>query len=403
MLLVAAGLVYALAQALRPKPIRVDVASVMERSLKVTIDEDGKTRIKERYVVSAPLDGRLLRIDKDPGDFVKAGESRLATLEPSDPQLLNPRELAAAEAREQAAESALKRADPAMEQARAELEFAESELARKRQLRRTGAASESDLQNAELLYRNRSAAFRASTFAADIAKYELQQARAALLPARSAGKDNALPLESAWRFEIDSPIHGKVLRVFQESAAVVTPGTPLLEIGDPTDLELEIDVLSSDAVQIDPGDKVIIEHWGGDAPLDGSVRLVEPSAFTKISALGVEEQRVNVIIDLLNPVQDRNTLGDGFRVEVRIVIWEGENVLCVPVSALFRQGDDWMVFVVRQGKAARQIVQLGHRNALMAEVMEGLDKGDTVVVHPSDKIADDVEVELRAADGKSPR
>ena len=394
--LIAAGIIVAIAQALRPQPVRVDVARVTRGPIRVTIDEDGKTRIKERYVVSAPLAGRLLRINKDPGDTVKGSETRLATLEPSDPQLLNPRELAAAEAREKGAEAAYKRADPALEQARADLEFAESELARQRKLRRSGATSVTDLQNAELLYRNRSEAFRAATFAARIARYELEQARAALLPARSANEGSAAyASDSAWRFEIYAPIDGRVLRVFQESSAVVTPGMPLLEVGDPTDLELEIDVLSSDAVQIHPGDEVDIEHWGGAYPLRGAVRLVEPSAFTKISALGVEEQRVNVIVDLLDVVQNRSTLGDGFRVEVRIVIWDSDEVLRVPVSALFRDGDKWLVFIARDGKAIRQLVELGHRNDLMAEVVGGLEAGEQVIVHPSDTIMDGVDIEPR--------
>lgn len=400
--LIAAGIIVAIAQALRPQPVRVDVAQVTRGPLRVTIDEDGKTRIRERYVVSAPLAGRLLRINKDPGDTVEATKTRLATLEPSDPQLLNPRELAAAEAREKAAEAAYQRADPALEQARAALEFAESDLARQRKLRRSGATSVTDLQNAELLFRSRSEAFRAATFAADIARYELEQARAALLPARSAGEDPAVNAsDSAWRFEIYAPIDGRVLRLFQESSAVVSPGAPLLEVGDPTDLELEIDVLSSDAVQINPGDEVVIEHWGGAYPLRGSVRLVEPSAFTKISALGVEEQRVYVIVELLDLVQERRTLGDGFRVEVRIVIWESDDVLRVPVSALFRDGDKWLVFIVRDGKAMRQVLELGHRNGLMAEVVDGLQEGEQVIVHPSDTIMDGVDIEPRDVEQES--
>ena len=395
--LVAGGVIFGIAKALQPKPARVDVQDVTRGPLRVTVDEDGKTRIKERYVISAPLAGRLLRIAQDPGDEVRAGNTRLATVEPSDPQLLNPRELAAAEAREKAAEAAHKRAGPALEQARAALTFAESELARKRKLQRTGAVSNSDMQNAELLYRDRSESFRAATFAADIAKYELEQARAALMPARARSEaPDSTDSSSAWRFEIESPIDGRVLRVFQESSAVITPGTPLLEVGDPTDLELEIDVLSSDAVQIHPGDEVVIEHWGGDHPLRGSVRLVEPSAFTKISALGVEEQRVNVIVDLIDPVENRRTLGDGFRVEVRIVVWEGQDILRVPASALFRDGDDWAVFIIRDSQATRQTLQLGHRNALQAEVLGGLAVGDQVIVHPSDVIADGVKVSPRA-------
>lgn len=389
LLFVAVGVCAAIYVAMQPQPIKVDVAKVSRGPLQVTVDEDGKTRIKERYIVSAPLSGRLLRIDIDPGDEVKAGKTRIATIEPTDPQLLNPRELAAAEAREKAADAALKRADPGVEAARADLSFAEADLGRKRELRRTQSVSEAVIQEAERAYRSSSEAFRAATFAADIARFELEQARAALLPSRRS-EDGAE--DADWRFTIDSPIDGRVLRVFQESAAVVTSGTSLLEVGDPTDLELEIDVLSSDAVQIRPGHEVIIEHWGGDAPLRGSVRLVEPSAFTKISALGVEEQRVNVIVDLLDAVEDRKTLGDGFRVEVRIVVWTDDDVLRVPASALFREGDDWLVFCIRAGVTEKRVVKLGRRNEENAEVLDGLDEEDLVIVHPSDVIADGSEV-----------
>ncbi len=391
LILVGIGIGSAIWYAMQPQPARVDVATVMRGELKVTVDEDGKTRIKERYVVSAPLAGRLLRIDIDPGDEVTTGVSRLATIEPSDPRLLNPRELASAEARERAAEAALHRADPGVESARAELTFAESDLARKRKLVEKNSVSEIVVQDAERRYRTAAEAFRSASFAADIARFELEQARAALMPAREPDAQDL----AEWRFHIDSPITGRVLRKFQESSAVVTSGTPLLEVGDPTDLELEIDVLSSDAVKIVPGQDVSIEHWGGDKPLHGVVRVVEPSAFTKISALGVEEQRVNVIIDIVDPVDDRPTLGDGFRVEVRIVVWQGEGVLQVPASALFREGDDWMVFVMREGKANKQLLQLGHRNTMFAEVLDGLVEEDTVIVHPSDVISDGIDVVVR--------
>jgi HlyD family secretion protein len=186
-----------------------------------------------------------------------------------------------------------------------------------------------------------------------------------------------------------------VLRVLQESAGVVTPGTPLLELGDLADLEIEIDVLSSDAVKIHPGARVLLEQWGGEEPLIGRVRLVEPSGFTKISALGVEEQRVNVIVDFASVDTIPPSLGDGFRVEAKIIVWETENVVRVPTSALFRQGEGWAVFRAEHGKAALQAVRIGHRNGLHAEVLEGLAPDDTVIVHPSDKVADGVLVAPR--------
>ena len=394
LVVLAVGVAFAIWYAMQPQPSKVDVAQVSRGTLRVTVDEDGKTRIKERYVVSAPLAGRLLRIDIKPGDAVTAKGTQLASIEPSDPQLLNPRELASAEAREKAAEASLRRADPAVESARAELNFAETDLARKRELAKTNSISEVLLQEADRRYRTAAEAFRSATFAADIARFELEQARAALMPSRKT-ETSSSAAGADWRFAVESPIRGRVLRVFQESSAVVTPGAPLLEIGDPTDIELEIDVLSSDAVKIVPGQEVSIEHWGGEKPLHGSVRVIEPSAFTKISALGVEEQRVNVIVDIVDPIEARPTLGDGFRVEVRIVVWEGKDILKVPASALFREGDDWLVFLLQNGKAVKQTLKLGHRNTLFAEVLEGLHENDTVIVHPSDAISDGVDVVAR--------
>ena len=394
MLLGVAGLAAAIYSAMQTPPERVDVETVRRQTLRVTVDEDGKTRIKERYIVSAPVAGRLLRIDIDPGDVVQS-DARLAVIEPSDPQLLNPRDLAAARAREKAADSALQRAQPTVEQARADLAFSESELARVRKLSRSKAASQSQLEQAEREFRTSRAAFRSATFSADIARYELEQARSALMPARNAARDGDSQALDDWQFVISAPIDGKILRVLQESTAVVTPGTPLLEVGDPHDLELEIDVLSSDAVKIGAGDEVVVEHWGGEYALAGAVRLVEPSAFTKISALGVEEQRVNVIVDLIDPVDRWLQLGDGFRVEVRIVVWEEPDVLCVPGSALFRDGERWYVFAEVDGVAERREVQVGHQNSEFAQVIGGLDEGIHVIVHPSDKIADKTAVEPR--------
>ena len=390
-LLIVVGIAAAIYHAMLSPPVRVDVESVTRGPLRVTVDEDGKTRIKERYVVSAPLAGRLLRIGIDPGDTVQAGETIVATIEPSDPQLLNPRELATAEAREKAAEAALKRAEPIVAMAKAELAFAESELARQRKLAESNAASVSAVENAQRAYRTNAESYRSARFSEEIARFELEQARAALLPSRTQDSESAA---GSARFEIPSPIHGRVLRVFRESAAVVTPGLELLEVGDPTDLELEIDILSSDAVKVRSGQEVVVEHWGGDRPLRGVVRLVEPSAFTKISALGVEEQRVNAIIDLTNPVEDRETLGDGFRVEVRIIVWSADDIVRVPTSALFRSEDQWFVFLVQDGLAIKTEVDIGQRNVEHAEVLRGLEPDATVIVHPSDQIADGTMVEI---------
>ncbi len=382
------GLLALLVYSMWPQPLEVDLAVIGQGPLQVTIVEDGKTRIKERYIISAPLAGRLLRIQWKPGDAVEIGSSPIIVMEPSDPALLDARQIAEAEARVQATESAVQRVQTDLERQRLALEQSEKELGRRQRLVETDAVSQADLEEAWLDYRSTSELYRAAQFSESIARYELQLAQAALLQSKPSDPD-APPSN---RFEIDSPITGRVLRVFQESANIVTPGTPLIEVGDPTDLELEIDVLSTDAVKIRPGAKVLVEHWGGDQPLAARVRIVEPAAFTKVSALGVEEQRVNVIADFVDPPDQRRALGDGYRVEAQIVVWESEDVIKVPSGALFRRGQDWAVFVVVDGRAQTQIVQLGQNNDLEAVVLEGLEVDDQIILYPGDKITDNARV-----------
>jgi HlyD family secretion protein len=424
-LLVLAAIVAGLAYAFMPQPVEVDLVEVRRGDLQVTVDEDGKTRIREKYVVSAPLNGRILRISMDPGDEVLAGKTLLTMIEPRDPELLDARSVAQAEARVQAAEAALRQVEPNLQTAREAQAFAEAELTRARQAARNNAVSQSELDEKEFTYRQRSEELRAARIAEEIARFEWQQAKAALIRSRpreqasgtpaqavastrsngnpangngaaSSDNDQALPGDNGgWNFPIYSPITGRVLRVLQESSAVVTPGTPLVELGDPLDLEVEIDVLSRDAVKIHPNDLVHLEHWGGERPLEGRVRNVEPSGFTKISTLGVEEQRVYVIVDLVVPPEERQTLGDGFRVEARVVIDEVRDVLKVPTSALFRVGDGPAVFRIVDGIVRRHKVKTGRQNGLEAEILEGLKEGDRVVLHPSDQIEDGVRVRQR--------
>jgi HlyD family secretion protein len=283
-----------------------------------------------------------------------------------------------------------------IEQVRAAQAYAEAELARARNA--GGAVTKSELENAEYEYRRASEEQRSTRIQEEIAQFELEQAQAALLrtrPRDNEADDSATNGNGGWTFTIYSPINGQVLRVLQESAAVVTAGTPLLELGNPRDLEAEIDVLSRDAVKIRPGAKVWFEHWGGDRDLQGRVRLVEPSGFTKISTLGVEEQRVNVIVDLVDPPEDRTMLGDGFRVEARIVIDEADDVLKVPTSALFRVGKESAVFMVVDNVVHQQVVKIDRQNGLEAEVLAGLAAGDEVVIHPSDQVEDGVHVRQR--------
>jgi len=391
MLLTAVGIVAGgLLWSFWPRPVLVELTTIGRGPLRVTVDEDGKTRIRERYIVSSPLGGRLARIRLDPGDPVVANETLLATIEPQEPALLDPRALAQAQARVKAAEASLARAEPLVERARAELSFAESNLGRSRELAQTNAVSVERLEEAEMLYRARSQDHRSAVFARDVARFELEMARAALL--RSSPDESASAPEN---LSITSPITGQVLRVLQESATVVQPGAELLELGDPADLEVEVDVLSTDAVKIRPQTKAWLERWGGDAPLEAVVRLVEPAAFTKVSALGVEEQRVNVILDLVQAGAAGGVLGDGFRVEARIVIWEADSVLQAPTGALFRHGDAWAVFVVSQGIARLRTVQLGQRNSLAAQLVDGLAVGEQVILHPSDQVHDGIAVAQR--------
>jgi HlyD family secretion protein len=392
---------------LRPAAVEADLAKVVRGEIRETVDQDGKTRLRERYTLSAPLAGRLLRIELDPGDEVTAGETLVASIEPRDPELLDARAVLQAEANVKAAQARLERTTPLLDEAVANLEFAEADLNRAQQARRQSANSVTmnEIENKEMIRRSRAALVRAAGHAHEVAKFELAQAQAALLRSRptDGGKTDGNGDEPAPypqqdpqpHFEIQAPINGRVLRVFRESSGVVQAGEPLLEIGDPLDLEVEIDVLSRDAVKVKPGAPVLLEEWGGDRALNGEVRLVEPSGFTKISTLGVEEQRVNVIVDLVDPPQKRETLGDGFRVEARIVIAEADDVLKVPTSALFRVGEEWAVFRVEAGVARQRTVKLGLENGLEAEVQEGLAEGDEVVTHPGDNVIDGRAVKAR--------
>ena len=387
------SIIAAIAYALWPKPIPVDMETVTRGPLEVTVDEEGKTRIKERYVVSAPLAGRLRRITLHAGDPVEAGRTLLAVIEPSDPALLDARAGAEAVARVKSSEASLSQARPNLDRAQVALEFAQGEHRRVRQLREKNASSQQELDNVEMLARTRTQELKSAQFAEQIAQYELDLAKAALVRSRPGA--DADTVADTTRFEIFSPIDGRVLRVPQDSAGVVTAGTQLVTLGDPRDLEVEIDVLSSDSVNIRPGATIRFEHWGGGYPLAGHVRLVEPSGFTKVSALGVEEQRVNVLADFADPLEKRAALGDGYRVEARIIVWKNDDILKVPASALFRKDGNWAVYRVIDGHARLTTISVGHNNDTDAEVLDGLAAGDVVIPHPSDKITAGVTVRQR--------
>ncbi|MCZ6506488.1 MAG: HlyD family efflux transporter periplasmic adaptor subunit [Acidobacteria bacterium] len=380
-LLLAIAMAVAVILATRPRPVPAEIATVERGQLIVTLDEEGETRVRDRFVISAPLAGKVLRIELEPGDEVLHDETVVASFQPSAPVLLDARSRAEAEAGVEAAEASVGRAQALYEQSLAETTFAEAEAKRYETLAKEGIVSDEQLETTRLDLVTRREALEA-------AQYLIGNARGALLVARSRLVQVAGSGDPDRAIILRSPVDGVVLRRLRESEAIVPAGEPLLEIGDPEQLEIVTDYLSKDAVRLRPGQRVLIERWGGDKPLKGRVRRVEPSGFTKISALGVEEQRVNVVIDLIEPPSVWSGLGDGFRVETRVVTWEGTDVVKVPTGALFRSEEAWAVFVVVGGKATLRTIDIGERNPRGAQVLAGLDPGDEVVVHPSDSLAD---------------
>ena len=377
--------------ALRPVPIEVDVAQVVRGPMAVTIDDEGETRIRRRFVVSSPVRGRLQRIELEPGDAVTRGQTVVARVQAEAPPLLDARTRAEAEAARASATSVLGRARADEQRATNLLALARRELVREQELasgelttRQAIDLSESAVQAAEDVA-------RAATFAAATAAAELQRAEARVVPNRVDAGDRIL--------SVLAPIDGMVLRRLHESASFVPAGEPLIELGDPRDLEVVSDLLSTDAVRVRPGSTVHLEQWGGDQTLTATVRRVEPSGFMKLSALGVEEQRVNVLMDFDDRVTASTLLGDGYRAEVRIVIWEADDVVQVPTSALFRQDEAWAVYVVDGASARLTTVSIDHRNNQSAEILQGVSPGDEVVVHPPDTLTAGAQVSRREEAG----
>lgn len=375
-----------------PRPIKVDLGEVKKQAMMVTVDDDGETRVRERYTVSAPLGGRLLRVGLDPGDSVSEGDI-LATIDPGSPDLLNPRTRAQLEAMVKASKATVARAKTQVEVATVDLEQEQKNVDRNAKLVESGGVSQAEFEESQRRYSAASYAVEAANSNLEVANFELEQAKAALIHTQGGGEQESTE-EKDWNFIIRSPVSGKVLRVHEESSRMLQPGASILEVGDPKDLEMRIDVLSQDAATIHPGQRVIIEHWGGSAQLTGRIRLVEPSAYTKVSALGVDEQRVDVIADFDSLPDDEN-IGDGYRIEARVVVWDSPDVVTVPSGALFRSGENWAVFRVIDGKAALQPVEIGHRNGQVAEILSGISEGDTVVLHPGDQVEDGTRVEAR--------
>ena len=361
------ALVALLAWGLRPRPAVVETARAAFGPLRATVSEEGKTRIRQRFVVAAPVTGQLRRIPHKPGATLAAGDL-VATIDAVQASPLDPRNRALAEARRDAARVLL-------EKSRAAHELARSELGRIERMFAAGTVSPQDREAAQM--RETAAAREAAA-----AEGNLRQAEAELSESAPSSGEPGRPVE------VRAPVAGRVLRVFQESERAVAPGTPLVELGDPADLEVVVEMLSRDGAAIAPGTRAVLEQWGGPAPLEGRVRLVEPAAFTKVSALGVEEQRVNVVVDLTTPVAERAALGDNFRVEARVVVWEQDRVLKVPAAALFRRGGSWAAYVVRDGRARLVEVAAGRSSGPETQVAAGLAEGDEVILYPGDRVAD---------------
>jgi HlyD family secretion protein len=383
-LLGACVLIGLIVAGLWPRAVPVEVAAASRGPLVVTVDEEGMTRVKNRYTVSAPVAGHLRRIDWKPGAPVEAGKTILAVLETGGADFLDARAQAQAEARVRAAEAAGESARAQRERAATAAKMHAADFERAKQLRTGSVLSAQEFDVAQMRAETAAQEARATEFALKVAEFELQQARALL--------SRGLPGREAEPLVITSPISGRILRVFQESSRMVQAGFALMEVGDPTDLEIRIEVLSRDGVAITPGARVMLEQWGGTEPLSARVRLVEPSAFTKISALGVEEQRVYVIADFTDPAEKRSTLGDNYRVEARVVTWESATAMRVPAGALFQRGGVWQTFVMHNGRAQLRTVKVGHSNGVTTELIDGLAEGDHVIIYPGDKVTDGTRV-----------
>jgi HlyD family secretion protein len=376
----AAGLAYAF----RPQPVPVDLTVAARGPMTVTVDDEGWTRVKDLYVVSTPVTGRILRVSAHAGDPVTAGETVVATIQPSDPSFLDIRSRAQAEAAVDAAQAALALADAEVSKARAELDFARADLERTRTLAQSRTASPRALDLAVLDVKTREAALATAEADRRVRLHQLATARAALIDPSAVPAGNGVTC----CLTVRAPIDGRILRVVTESEGVVAAGTPIAEIGDVGDLEILVQMLSTDAVRIREGAAVRIEQWGGGTVLAGRVRRIEPYGFTKVSALGIEEQRVNVLIDFTDDRERWAALGHGYRVEARIVVWHGEDVVTLPLGALFRDGPQWAAFVEAEGRAARRRVTIGWSNDTDAQILSGVEPGERIVLHPSDRIGD---------------
>jgi len=371
--------------AFRPQPIPIDLAEVSRGEMTVTVRDQGRTRVRNEYVISAPVGGQLLRIEYKPGADVIAGDA-LARILPSDPSLLDARSRAELQASVRSAEAALGLARAEMERASAQLDFARTEAARVRRLRSEDLIAIEAYDRAELQLRVAETNLESGQENTRVREAELAAAEARLVQTGTSSSDDFV-------VTVTAPTSGKVMSVAQESRSVISGGAEIMTLADATDLEVVAEFLSTDAVEVQPGALAFIENWGRNrSPLRGQVRLIEPNGFLKISALGVEEQRVNVVVDFVGSPEEWSTLGHGYRVEVAVVTWQESNVLQVPVAALFRNGENWAVYRVENGTARLTPVEIGRENGRNAQVLEGVEEGQAIVLYPGELLADGVRV-----------
>lgn len=387
--LIAVVLAGGLALGFYPRAVPVNLAAATQGPLQVTVEEEGKTRVRDRYVISAPVTGMARRIDLSVGDSLKAGQV-VAVIEPARSSALDPRAQAQAAAALLSAEATLAAARANARAAAAQAELARHELARAESLRNANFVSAQAIDRARAELDRSQAAKLAAEHGVTAAQFERERARATL-----AGATQLQGRPTVDVLTVSTPVAAAVLKLVHESEGTVQVGSPLIEVGDPESLEVEVEVLSSQAVRIAPGAKVLFDRWGGDQPLQGIVRVIEPTGFTKISALGVEEQRVRVIADFSSPRTEWQRIGDGYRVEARFVVWEEADVLQIPTSALFRHNNGWAVFAVEDGRARLRTIQTGQRNGLQVQVLANLQAGERVIAHPDDKISDGTRVKPR--------
>jgi HlyD family secretion protein len=386
----AVVLLAGIALAMRPEPVPVDVAEAETGPMQVTVAAEGVTRIPDPWIVSAPSTGTTTRSPVEVGDAVVAGETIVAAIRPAEPAFLDARARAEAEAAVIEADAAVHLAAANVARAEADLAYAHSQYERNRELAARGVIPQRVLDDSEQAVDQHRTALQAAQSALAMREATRNRARAQLMGPNAEDGDVGY-------VDIRAPLSGTVLAVEGTSARLVQAGAPLVTIGDLGELEIEVDLLSADAVRLAPGAHAVVERWGGDGQLEARVRRIDPRGFTRVSALGIEEQRVRVHLDFVSPADARKGLGDAFRVFVRIVTWEAEDALQVPIASLFRDGEGWAVYRVENGRAMARPVRIGARTQTAAQVLEGLEPGDRVVAFPGDRVSDGTRVRDRTA------